>query len=57
MYEEVGVGWAVQALRSGFSETSVCAAAGWSSGAMVARYLRALSCELAVEEFQRIWIN
>ena len=48
-------GWAVQALRHGVSETSVRAAAGWSSGAMVARYTRALSGELAVEEFQRSW--
>jgi len=48
-------GWAVQALRNGVSETSVRAAAGWSSGAMVARYTNALSGELAVEEFQRIW--
>ena len=32
-------------------------AAGWSSGAMVARYTRALSSELAVEEFQRSWGN
>ena len=48
-------GWAVHALRNGVSETSVRAAAGWSSGAMVARYTRALSGELAVEEFQRSW--
>jgi len=48
-------GWAVQALRNGVSETSVRAAAGWSSGAMVARCTRALSDELAVEEFQRSW--
>jgi integrase len=48
-------GWAVQALRNGVSETSVRAAAGWSSGAMVARYTRALSCELALEEFKRSW--
>jgi integrase len=48
-------GWAVQALRSGVSETSVRAAAGWSSGAMVARYTRALSGELAIDEFQRSW--
>jgi integrase/recombinase XerD len=48
-------GWAVQALRTGVSETSVRAAAGWASGAMVARYTRALSGELAVEEFQRSW--
>ena len=48
-------GWAVQALRNGVSETSVRAAAGWSSGAMVARYTAALSGELALEEFQRGW--
>ena len=48
-------GWAVQALRSGVSETSVRAVAGWSSGAMVARYTSALSGELTVEEFQRSW--
>ena len=48
-------GWAVQALRNGVSEASVRAAAGWSSGAMVARYTRALSGELAVEEFRRSW--
>ena len=48
-------GWAVQALRNGVSETSVRAAAGWSSGAMVARYTRALSGELAISEFQRSW--
>jgi len=50
-------GWAVQALRSGVSEASVRAAAGWSSGAMVARYTRALSGELAVDEFQRVWMS
>jgi integrase len=50
-------GWAVQALRSGVSETSVRAAAGWSSGAMVARYTSALSGELAVEEFGRCWAS
>ena len=33
----------------------VRAAADWSSGAMVARYTRALSGELVVEEFQRSW--
>jgi len=42
---------------SGVSETSVRAAAGWSSGAMVARYTNALSSELAVDEFQRSWRN
>jgi integrase/recombinase XerD len=50
-------GWAVQALRSGVSETSVRAAAGWSSGVMVARYTSALSGELAVDEFHRGWNN
>ena len=48
-------GLAVHALRNGVSETSVCAAAGWSGGAMVARCTRALSGELAVKEFQRSW--
>ena len=37
------------------SEASVKAAAGWSSGAMVSRYTIALSNELAVDEFQRVW--
>ena len=48
-------GWAVHALRNGVSETSVRAAAGWTSGQMVARYTRALSGELAISEFQRSW--
>lgn len=48
-------GWAVESLRRGVSETSVRAAAGWSSGAMVARYTRARSSELAVAEFSRAW--
>ena len=47
-------GRAVEALRSGVSETSVRAAAGWSSGAMVARYTSAVSGELAVAEFRRV---
>lgn len=46
-------GWAVEALRSGISEASVRSAAGWSSGAMVARYTRAMASELALEEFKR----
>ena len=46
-------GWAVQSLRCGISETSVRSAAGWSSGAMVARYTRAVSTELAIDEFQQ----
>ena len=50
-------GWAVQALRNGVSETSVRAAAGWSSGAMVARYTSALSSELAIDEFHRRWMT
>ena len=48
-------GWAVQSLRSGVSEASVRSAAGWSSGAMVARYTRAMSAELVLDEFQRSW--
>lgn len=47
-------GWAVESLRSGISETSVRAAAGWSSGAMVARYTAAASAELAIHEFRSI---
>ena len=50
-------GWAVHALRNGVSETSVRAAAGWSSGAMVARYTRALCVELAIDEFQLSWAD
>jgi len=45
-------GWAVHALRSGVSQTSVQAAAGWSSGAMVTRYTSAVSAELAMDEFR-----
>jgi hypothetical protein len=36
-------------------ESGTHVSAGWSSGGMVARYTRALSGELAVEEFQRSW--
>jgi integrase len=46
-------GWAVRALRNGVSQTSVQAAAGWSSGAMVTRYTSAVSSELALAEFAR----
>jgi len=42
----------VHALRSGVSQTSVQAAAGWSSGAMVTRYTAAVSGELAISEFR-----
>jgi integrase/recombinase XerD len=48
-------GWAVRALRAGVSEASVKAAAGWSSGAMVSRYTKSLSGEIALEEFARSW--
>jgi integrase len=48
-------GWAVHSLRNGVSEASVRTVAGWSSGAMVARYTAALSRELAIQEFSRIW--
>ena len=50
-------GWAVHALRNGVSEVSVRTIAGWSSGAMVARYTAALSNELAVAEFERLWVK
>jgi len=45
-------GWAVNSLRCGVSQTSVQAAGGWSSGAMVTRYTSAVSAELAIEEFR-----
>lgn len=48
-------GWAVDSLRRGVSEVSVRTAAGWKTGAMVARYTAALSEELALAEFERIW--
>lgn len=48
-------GWAVQSLRNGVSETSVRVVAGWSTGAMVARYTNTLSGELAIDEYQRSW--
>lgn len=50
-------GWAVRALRNGISEASVRSAAGWSSGAMVARYTRAKAGELAIDEFRRTWVQ
>ena len=46
----------MQSLRSGVSETSVRAAAGWSGEAMVARYTRALLGELAVAARFDSWI-
>lgn len=48
-------GWAVRALRMGVSEASVKAVAGWSSGAMVSRYTKSLSGEVAIVEFSRAW--
>lgn len=47
-------GWAVEALRNGISQASLQSAAGWASGAMVSRYTRSLSHELAIQEFTRI---
>lgn len=44
-------GWAVHALKRGISQVSVQTAAGWSSGAMVARYTSGMSAELAISEF------
>jgi integrase len=48
-------GWAERAIRMGASETSVKAAAGWSSGAMVSSYTNARCDEIAIEEFSRTW--
>jgi integrase len=45
-------GWAVHALKRGISQASVQTAAGWPSGAMVARYRSAMSAELAISEFR-----
>lgn len=50
-------GWAVMSLRLGVSEVSVRTAAGWKTSAMVARYTAALSEELALAEFERLWRN
>lgn len=44
-------GWEVHALRHGVSQASIQTAAGWSSGAMVARCTSAMSSELAMSEF------
>ena len=41
----LGRDWAVRALGNGISETSVCAAAGWTSGAMMERHNSAMSKE------------
>jgi len=46
-------GWAVNALQSGVSQVSVQAAGGWSSSAMVSRYVLAVSSQLAIHEFRR----
>ncbi len=48
-------GWAVAALKNGVSEASIRAVAGWSSGAMVSRYTRKLSGEIALTEFSIRW--
>ena len=44
-------GWAVHALRAGVSQASLQAAAGWAAPSMTARYVAALSGELAIREF------
>jgi integrase len=48
-------GWAVQAMRSGISESSLKSAAGWSSGEMVSRYTLAQTGEIAIGEFRKSW--
>jgi integrase len=50
-------GWTVDSLKHGVSQTSVQAAAGWTSGAMVTRYTRQLAGELALAEFGRRWAS
>ncbi len=45
----------MHSLRSGISEASVQSAASWSSGAMVARYRKAMAAEFALDEFKRSW--
>ncbi len=47
-------GWAVHALRSGVSEASVRAAAGWQGSAMVSLYTRTLAGKLAMDEFSGV---
>ena len=48
---------AVRWLRSGGSETGLRAHAGWTSNAMVARYTKAASEQLAAEEFDRLGLG
>ena len=45
---------AVRWLRSGGSETGLLAHAGWTSNAMINRYVKAASEQLAGEEFDRL---
>jgi site-specific recombinase XerD len=45
---------AVRWLRSGGTETGLMAHAGWSNNAMVGRYAKAASEQLAAEEFDRL---
>jgi len=47
-------GGPVRALRSGVSETSVRAAAAWSSGAMVARYTSAFLANWQSRSFKGV---
>lgn len=48
---------AVRWLRSGGTETGLMAHAGWSSNAMIGRYVRAASEQLAGEEFNRLGLG
>ena len=47
-------GFAVRWLTEGGSQASLQTIAGWSSGAMVTRYVRACSAELALDEARRL---
>lgn len=46
-------GWAAHSLREGVHQTSVQSAGGWASGAMVARYTKALANEVAIDDFRK----
>jgi integrase len=47
-------GWAVDSLMSGLNEVSVRTAAGWRSGAMVARYTKKHKQQIAMSDFRKL---
>ncbi len=48
-------GWAVNARESGVPDSSIQAAAGWKSSAMLARYTKAYEKELAIQDFANVF--